>query len=76
MDVINILNSALRIPHLRRQRRSTMKHGKNPTVRQKKLMTEWHLNYENWLVVKDTPTEMEIVHRISGKIRVIKKGDK
>jgi hypothetical protein len=53
-----------------------MKHGKNPTVKQKKLMTEWHLNYENWLVVKDTPTEMEIVHRVSGKIRVIKKGER
>lgn len=53
-----------------------MKHGKRPTVKQKMFMTKWHLNYENWLVVKDTPTEMEIVHRISGKIRVIKKGER
>jgi hypothetical protein len=53
-----------------------MKHGKKPTVRQKKLMTEWRLNYENWLVIKDTPTEMEIVHRATGKIRVIKKGER
>lgn len=50
-----------------------LKHGKKPTVRQKKLMAEWHLNYENWLVVKDTPTEMVIVHRATGKIRVINK---
>ena len=50
-----------------------MKHGKNPTVRQKKLMTQWHLNYEDWLVVKDTSTEMEIVHRLTEKIRVINK---
>jgi hypothetical protein len=53
-----------------------LKHGKNPTVRQKKLMTAWHLNYENWLVVKDTSTEMVIVHRATGKIRVIKKGER
>ena len=51
-----------------------MKHGKNPTVRQKKLMTQWHLNFENWLIVKDTPTEMEIVHRHTGKTRTIPKG--
>lgn len=50
-----------------------MKHGKNPTVRQKKLMTEWHLNYENWLVVKDTPTVMVIVNRISERTKVIPK---
>ncbi len=40
-----------------------MKQGKNPTVRQMKLMQEWRLNPENWLVVKDTPKQMEIVHR-------------
>ncbi len=31
-----------------------MKHGKKPTLRQKKLMQAARLNYENWLVVKDT----------------------
>lgn len=50
-----------------------MKHGKNPTVKQKKLMTAWHLNYENWLVVKDTPAEMVIVHRDTGALRTITK---
>ncbi len=50
-----------------------MKHGKRPTVRQKKLMTAWHLNYENWLVVKDTSTEMVITHRDTGRKRTIKK---
>jgi hypothetical protein len=53
-----------------------LKHGKNPTVRQKKLITEWHLNYENWLVVKDTPGEMVIVHRVTNRQRVIKKETK
>ena len=52
-----------------------MKHGKRPTVRQKKLMTQWHLNYENWLVVKDTPDAMTIVHRATGRTRVIRKGE-
>lgn len=51
-----------------------MKNGKRPTVRQKKLMTEWHLNYENWLVVKDTSTEMLIVHKATGRTRTIPKG--
>ena len=50
-----------------------MKHGKKPTVRQKKLMSEWHLNYENWLVVKDKPDEMIIVHRATGRTRTINK---
>lgn len=53
-----------------------MKHGKKPTVRQKKLMTTWHLNWENWLVVKDTSTEMEIVHRATGRTRTIRKVEK
>ena len=52
-----------------------MKHGKNPTVRQKKILKEYGLNYENWLVVKDTSTEMLIEHRATGKTRTIKKGD-
>ncbi len=52
-----------------------MKHGKRPTRAQKTLMKKWHLNYENWLVVKDTSTEMLIEHRATGKTRTIKKGD-
>lgn len=51
-----------------------MKHGKRPTVRQKKLMAEKRLNPDNWLIVKDTPTEMHVVHRYSDKtVRVIRK---
>lgn len=40
-----------------------MKHGKRPTVQQRKLMTKWKLNSADWLVVKDTPEEMLLVHR-------------
>lgn len=44
-----------------------MKNGKKPTKSQAILMTEWGLDYRNWLVVKDTPQEMVIVHRLSDK---------
>lgn len=50
-----------------------MKNGKKPTVAQRKLISSWHLNWENWLVVKNTPEEMVIVHRLSGKQRTIRK---
>ena len=51
-----------------------MKNGKKPTVAQCKLMTQWGLDYRNWLVVKDTPEQMVIVHRNSDKtMRIITK---
>ena len=40
-----------------------MKHGKNPTREQRKLMQKWKLDSSMWLVVKDTPDKMELVHR-------------
>ena len=46
-----------------------MKHGKKPTVAQKKLMVKWRLDPTMWLVVKDTTVRMEIVHRLSDKTR-------
>lgn len=52
-----------------------MRHGKKPTVKQCKLMQEWKLNYQDWLVVKDTPEELLLVHRFSDKTtKVIPKG--
>lgn len=50
-----------------------MKHGKNPTRRQKILMKSARLNYENWLVIKDIDKEMVIQNRQTDKIRTIKK---
>ena len=50
-----------------------MKHGKNPTLRQKKLLAKCRLNPDNWLVVKDTPEIFEVVHRLSGKARALRK---
>ena len=40
-----------------------MKNGKNPTREQRKLMQKWKLDSSMWLVVKDTPDRMELVHR-------------
>ena len=52
-----------------------MKHGKKPTREQRKLLMKWKLNSEDWLVVKDEPTQMLLVHRYSDKTtRVIPKG--
>lgn len=42
-----------------------MKNGKKPTVAQRKYIQSKGLNAENWLIVKDTPTEMWLVHRHS-----------
>lgn len=52
-----------------------MKHGKKPTVKQCKLMQRWGLDPADWLVVKDTPDEMHLVHRFSETTtKVIPKG--
>lgn len=45
-----------------------MKHGKKPTVRQCKLIQSKRLNPADWLIVKDTPEEMVIVHRHSDTV--------
>ena len=52
-----------------------MKHGKNPTRSQKKFLQQWKLDPAVWLVVKDTPEQIELVHRYSDKTkRIIPKG--
>lgn len=51
-----------------------MKHGKKPTREQRKLIQQWKLDPAVWLVVKDTPEQMELVHRYSDRtIRIIHK---
>lgn len=50
-----------------------MKHGKKPTREQKILLEKYKLNSDNWLVVKNTPSELLIVHRISDKTKVLRK---
>lgn len=52
-----------------------MKHGCKPTYEQRKTIQEFKLDPHDWLVVKDTPTEMVLVHRYSNKTtRTIPKG--
>ena len=52
-----------------------MKNAKKPTRAHRKLMEKWHLDAHDWLVVKDTPTEMHIIHRYSDEtMRTIPKG--
>ena len=52
-----------------------MKNGKKPTREQRKLLQKWKLDTYNWLVVKDTPTEMVLVHRHSDSTtKIIPKG--
>lgn len=54
-----------------------MKAGKKPTVAQRKFIQANGLNAENWLVSKDTPEMMVLVHRYSDKtVKVIHKGEK
>ena len=48
-----------------------MKHGKRPTVSQRKFIKSWGLVPENWLVTVDAPDRMELVHRHSDKTRRI-----
>ena len=50
-----------------------MKHGKAPTVAQKKLLAARRLNMENWLIERDTPEVLVVVHRFSRQTRVIRK---
>lgn len=46
-----------------------MKHGKNPTVAQKKRIAGYNLNSENWLIIKDCADVFMIKHRTSGKVK-------
>lgn len=53
-----------------------MKHGKKPTVAQRKFIQSKRLNPENWFVVKDEPHQMTLVHRHFEKnTRIIRKGE-
>ena len=47
---------------------------KKPTRKQKQLLTSLRLNADNWLVGKETEAGLCIVHRYSGKTRVIPRG--
>jgi len=50
-----------------------MKQGTSPTLKQKKLIEEAGWNPNNWLVERDLPSEMILIHRNTGTLKVLKK---
>lgn len=48
-----------------------MKAGKRPTRNQMNLIKYNGLNPENWLVSKNLLEEMHLVHRYTGKLKII-----
>lgn len=51
-----------------------MKHGKRPTVRQKKLLKNLRRNPDNWLVVTENNEQITIIHRNTDRVMTLKKG--
>lgn len=49
--------------------------GKKPTREQRKFIEKWHLSSNDWLVQKDTPDLMQLVHRYSDTRKVLPKGE-
>jgi hypothetical protein len=47
--------------------------GKKPTRQQRKLISENGLYHADWLVTKNTPTEMHLVHRYGVATKIIYK---
>ncbi len=48
-----------------------MRNGKRPTRAQKIRLESLGLNPKNWLVIKNHQDGLEVVHRVSGKMRKI-----
>lgn len=51
-----------------------MKKLKNPTREQRKIIKAKRLAPENWMIERDTPDTMVIVHRFTSSKRLIQKG--
>ena len=50
-----------------------MKNCKKLTRKQMKFLESKNLNARNWWIIKNTPTQMEILHKTSRKLKIIKK---
>lgn len=48
--------------------------GKNPTREQRKILFKNGLDSCNWLVQKDTPDKMQLIHRDTKEVKVVFKG--
>ena len=52
-----------------------MKHGKKPTREQRKLMEKWKVNPQDWLVERDTLSQLVLIHRhFDNTKKIIPKG--
>lgn len=52
-----------------------MKHGKRPTREQRKLMEKWKVNTQDWLVERETLSELVLIHRhFDNTKKIIPKG--
>lgn len=49
-----------------------MKHGKRPTKKHKIIIQNAGYNPANWLVTKNLPNEIHIVHRVLSNVEIIK----
>ncbi len=52
-----------------------MKHGRRLTRKQKLYLAAQGLDPRDWLVVKDTSTEIEFVHRVTKELKIFGKGE-
>ena len=53
-----------------------MTHGTKPTREQRKLMYKWKVNTYDWLVERETSTQLVLVHRhFDNTKKIIPKGD-
>lgn len=50
-----------------------MKQQKKPTREQKEIISKNGLVVENWMVVEDSKTELEVVSKRSGQRRILEK---
>ena len=52
-----------------------MKHGKKPTREQRKLMEKFNVNTQDWLVERETLSELVLIHRhFDNTKKIIPKG--
>lgn len=49
-----------------------MANGRTPTRKQRQVIKRNRLNSNNWLILKNPPGEMHLIHRVSGSKRVIR----
>lgn len=49
-----------------------MANAKTPTRRQRQIINKRRLNTDNWLVQKNPPGELYIIHKLSGSKKLIK----